>query len=225
MRDRFTYANVMATVAVFIALGAGAWAAGLPRDSVKAKQIKAGAVRTAELADGAVNSAKVADGSLQAGDFAPGQLPQWPQGPAGADGTNGTDGTNGLDGTARAYATVDPTTCTPICVPTNTKGVGQVKRGATGFYCITVPGISSQTVGAVVTTDSLTTPNPEGNGIGEVRTTTLPTSFGCASDSDFLVLTQYHTQTDVRDAAGTGVTSVAGNATDSNQVGFTIAVP
>ena len=56
--------NVLGLVALFIALGAGAYAAGLPKNSVKSKQIKAGAVKTDELADNAVTSPKVADGSL-----------------------------------------------------------------------------------------------------------------------------------------------------------------
>lgn len=55
--------NLVGYVALFVALSAGAYAAGLPKDSVRAKQIKAGAVRNEELADSAVNGAKVADGS------------------------------------------------------------------------------------------------------------------------------------------------------------------
>ncbi len=72
--EKLSYSNVMATVAVFIALGAGAYAAGLSRDSVKSKQIAAGAVRTSELAGDAVTSSKVADSSLVGADFAPGEL-------------------------------------------------------------------------------------------------------------------------------------------------------
>ena len=72
---RLSYANVMATVAVFIAIGGGAYAATLARDSVGSKQIKAKAVKNAELASGAVTSAKVADESLRSDDFAPGQGP------------------------------------------------------------------------------------------------------------------------------------------------------
>ena len=89
---RFVRNNVVGLVALFIALGAGAYAAGLPKNSVKAKQIKAGAVKTAELADNAVTSPKVANGSLLGEDFAAGQLPQGPQGPVGADGPQGPAG-------------------------------------------------------------------------------------------------------------------------------------
>jgi hypothetical protein len=71
--DRLTYGNVMATIAVFIALGAGAYAAGLPKNSVKSKQIKAGAVRSVEIRDGQVSSADVADEGLTAGDVKDGE--------------------------------------------------------------------------------------------------------------------------------------------------------
>jgi hypothetical protein len=79
----------MATIAVFLALGGGAYAAAkLPRNSVSAKQIK----------KNAVNSAKVKNGSLLAKDFRIGQLPAGPAGPAGADGHDGAPGTPGAPG-------------------------------------------------------------------------------------------------------------------------------
>ena len=63
---KLTYANVMATIAGFLALGGGAYAAThLGKKSVGTKQLK----------NNAVISSKVKDGSLQAGDFAAGQLP------------------------------------------------------------------------------------------------------------------------------------------------------
>ena len=85
MRSHLSFANVMSAIAVFIAIGGGAYAAGIARDSVKSKQIKAGAVKSAELADNAVTSAKVKDGSLHGDDFAQGDLPA---GPPGADAAN-----------------------------------------------------------------------------------------------------------------------------------------
>jgi hypothetical protein len=83
----------MATVAVFIALGAGAYAAGLPKNSVKSKQIQAGAVKNADLADDAVTADKVENGSLLGADFAAGQLPAGPAGPPGPQGTAGSPDT------------------------------------------------------------------------------------------------------------------------------------
>ena len=77
IRSSLTYGNVMATIAVFLALGGGAYAAfKLPTNSVGAKQIKANAV----------TSKKVRNGSLLAGDFKAGQLRAGPQGPKGDTG-------------------------------------------------------------------------------------------------------------------------------------------
>jgi hypothetical protein len=77
-----TYANVMATVAVFLALGGTAWA--LAKHSVGKQQLKSSAVTTkkiknlavtnAKLGNGAVNAAKIADGSIKAVDIDLGAL-------------------------------------------------------------------------------------------------------------------------------------------------------
>ena len=61
IRDKLTYANVMATIAVFIALGAGAYAVTkAPRNSVVSSSIKNGQVKKADIKDGAVIPAKLA---------------------------------------------------------------------------------------------------------------------------------------------------------------------
>jgi hypothetical protein len=61
LAGRLTYANVMATVAMFIALGGGAYAAvKLPANSVGTKQIKKNGVRAADLGTAAVTSTKLA---------------------------------------------------------------------------------------------------------------------------------------------------------------------
>ncbi len=80
---RYLRNNVVGFVALFIVLGAGAYAAGLPKDSITSKQIKAGAVKRADLGRNAVTSKSVKDGSLLGADFAPGQLPAGAPGPAG----------------------------------------------------------------------------------------------------------------------------------------------
>ncbi|HEY2480029.1 MAG TPA: hypothetical protein VGI17_15040 [Solirubrobacterales bacterium] len=98
---RFTYGNVIATLALFLALGGGAYAAvALPQNSVGSKQIK----------KNAINSAKVKNHSLSAADFKPGQLPAegatgpqgrtGPQGPTGAQGPTGTQGAQGPGATS-----------------------------------------------------------------------------------------------------------------------------
>src|SRR3954465_8846512 len=80
LRFRLSYANVTATIALFVALGGSSYAAlRLPRNSVGSKQIRAGAVHSSE----------VKNGSLQLGGFASATRaglvgPEGPAGPAGA---------------------------------------------------------------------------------------------------------------------------------------------
>jgi hypothetical protein len=61
LRRHLSYSNVMASVAVFLALGGGAYAISLPRDSVGAR----------ELEKNAVGSSEVKDRSLRAADLEP----------------------------------------------------------------------------------------------------------------------------------------------------------
>jgi hypothetical protein len=57
---KLTYANVMATIAVFIALGGVGYAATkLPKNSVGTKQLKKNAVTTAKIKKNAVTTAKI----------------------------------------------------------------------------------------------------------------------------------------------------------------------
>ncbi len=68
MKDRLTYSNVVATLALFLALGGGiAWA--LEKNSVKSRHIKNGQVKTGDLKSNAVKSPKVATDSLTGADI------------------------------------------------------------------------------------------------------------------------------------------------------------
>jgi hypothetical protein len=72
MRKRLTYANVMSTIAVFLAVGlGGAWAADkLKKNSVSSKQVKNSSILSKDLKDGkAVTGADVKDESLGASDI------------------------------------------------------------------------------------------------------------------------------------------------------------
>ncbi len=83
---RLSYANVVATMALFVALGGVGYAATqLPKNSVGTKQLKNGAVTAKKLG-------KSAKGSLA--------------GPTGPQGAQGPPGTAGEPGSARAYALV-----------------------------------------------------------------------------------------------------------------------
>ncbi len=72
-RSRLSYANVTASLALFVALGGTAAAAvTLPRDSVGAPQIRKDAVRSPEIRSQAVRSSEIQDESIKFADVASG---------------------------------------------------------------------------------------------------------------------------------------------------------
>jgi hypothetical protein len=66
-RPKLNYANMIATIALFVALGGAAVAAGLPKKSVGPKQLKPGAVTTKALHSKAVTAGKIAPKAVTAG--------------------------------------------------------------------------------------------------------------------------------------------------------------
>jgi hypothetical protein len=126
IRRRLTFANVMSTIAVFIALGGTGYAVtSLPRDSVGARQIRTGAVRSKE----------VRDRSLETRDFAPGQFPGGRPPPG-----------------ARAYGLVSRAGVLQL---TRSRNIVRVEHKAgSGFYCIVpVPQIDPTRTALVATPD------------------------------------------------------------------------
>ncbi|HEX6781351.1 MAG TPA: hypothetical protein VF125_04890 [Solirubrobacterales bacterium] len=66
-RPKLSYANVIATIALFVALGGAAVAAGLPKNSVGTNQLKRGAVSAAKIKRAAVTAGKIAPKAVVAG--------------------------------------------------------------------------------------------------------------------------------------------------------------
>ena len=70
IKRSLSYANVTATLALFIALGGVSYAATqLPRDSVGSRQIRRNAVGSSEIRNRAVGTSEVRQGSLRASDL------------------------------------------------------------------------------------------------------------------------------------------------------------
>ena len=100
---RTAYANVTATMALFIALGGGAYAAvTLPANSVGPRQIKRDAVERGKIKNKAVNGAKVLDGSLTGADISEGTLGKVPFAAAADAATNAANATNATHAAAAA---------------------------------------------------------------------------------------------------------------------------
>lgn len=74
VRSRLTYSNAIATLALFIALGGVAVAAGLPRNSVGTKQLKKKAVTAAKLAPHSVIAGKLGPNSVTPGNIGNGAV-------------------------------------------------------------------------------------------------------------------------------------------------------
>jgi len=115
VRSKLSYANVMATVAVFVALGGTSVAAiSLTRNSVRSKHIAKGQVKRSDIGRNAVNSRKVANNSLRLIDFKAGQIPA---GPPGAPGTPGSPAASMLMGTVEQNVTLEGTNSTAAFPP------------------------------------------------------------------------------------------------------------
>jgi hypothetical protein len=89
-RSSLTYSNVMATVAVFVALGGTSYA--VATGSIDSRELKNNSVRSKDVRNNDVRSKDVRNGSLLAADFKAGQLPAGKTGPAGPQGVKGAPG-------------------------------------------------------------------------------------------------------------------------------------
>jgi hypothetical protein len=140
---RLSYANVMASLAVFCVLGGGmAVAAGVQKNAVKSKSVKDNTLRSQDLKDGsAVDGADVVDNGIKGADVDESSLTLAAQ-------------------SVRAYGSVDGRNCPPppgsVCNVTRKKGITRVEAGAfDGSYCVTAPGLSPDSSPAFTTVDAL----------------------------------------------------------------------
>ncbi|HEX6229041.1 MAG TPA: hypothetical protein VFZ41_06205 [Solirubrobacterales bacterium] len=76
LRPRITFANVVSCLALFVALGSGAYAAKqLPKNSVGTKQIRKNAVKTGDIARNAVKVGKLDKEAVKAAKLAKNAVP------------------------------------------------------------------------------------------------------------------------------------------------------
>jgi hypothetical protein len=138
MRSRLSYANVMATLAMFIALGGSSYAA----ITITGKNVKDSSLTGRDIKNNSVRSADVA--GLRATDFKTGQLPAGPAGPAGSAGPAGPAGLKGDAGKPATtfFAWVDETGA----LRRGTPGASAVNDPSfTGVYEVTFPGANLDT--------------------------------------------------------------------------------
>jgi hypothetical protein len=138
IRGRLTYANVISSLALFLVLAGGtAFASGLGKNSVGAKQLKPDSVTAAKIKDGAITPSELSN-SAKIGMT----------GPQGAPGAPGAPGPQGAAGSAKAWAEI-----TSAGTVGRTTGLISVTRPTKAYYCITAgPYDSSNSV-------ALATPN------------------------------------------------------------------
>jgi len=136
---RLTYANVVATVALFVALGGSSYAAlKLPTNSVGSKQLK----------KNSITSPKVKRGSLLTSDFKASQRARL-RGPQGPQGVQGGPGQPGAAGSARAYAAIEAdANLPPAFLSGPHPGFASVTRTGTGVYCVSAPGLPVEQLNA-----------------------------------------------------------------------------
>jgi len=95
-RPRASYANVMSTLAVVLALSTGtAYAANLGKNSVKAKHIASNAVQERHISDGAVKGSDLANGAVGTKAIDDGSVGSGDLGGSSVNGTKIADGSVG----------------------------------------------------------------------------------------------------------------------------------
>jgi hypothetical protein len=94
LRGRLTYANVVATLALFLALGGTSYAV----KQLGSNDIRDNSIRSRDVRDNSLGSGDIHNGSLALRDFKPSQRPRGPRGKGGPRGPRGLRGKTGKAG-------------------------------------------------------------------------------------------------------------------------------
>jgi hypothetical protein len=165
LRSHLSYANVIATVALFVALGGSSYAAL----KVTGKNVKNSSLSGADIKNNSVTGKDVK--GLGRGDFKKGTLL------AGATGPQGQQGLTGAPGSALAFGRVDEDGT--LSLSKNVVGV-TVGSGAAGSYCIDLAVSGARNITANLTFGA----------DGDANTVVaVGTSIACPDNTDVLVST------------------------------------
>lgn len=123
---RHIRSNVVAYLALFVALGGTSYAAA----NITSAQIKNGTIQGKDIKDGSVKSPDVGNGSLLAKDFKKGQIP------AGAKGATGATGPQGAAGSALGYAHINFDGSIDASRSKNVLKARLYGSGSPGTYCV-----------------------------------------------------------------------------------------
>lgn len=115
-RIRLNYSNVVASLALFAALGGSSYAA----IAVTGANVRDGSLSGRDVRDASLTGRDVRDQSLLSRDFKRGQLPAGPKGDAGPQGLKGEPGQSGPKGEP-GLAFVDASGLTPPVAPDTKK--------------------------------------------------------------------------------------------------------
>jgi hypothetical protein len=153
LRRHLSYANVAATLALFLALGGAAYAATqLPRDSVGTPQLKKGAVTASKIAKKTRRQLRGAQG------------PAGAQGKTGKTGARGAKGATGATGAAGGNGPAFEVFGTAKAIATS-GGAVLATNLAAGAYVVT----ADVTVEATTATTVTCTLNGGGEAVGSVE--------------------------------------------------------
>jgi hypothetical protein len=212
LRTRLTYANVVATLALFVALGGSSYAA----ITVTGKNVKNGSLTGADVKNSSLTSSDVKNRSLLSQDFKSGQLPAGQQGAQGSKGDKGDQGPSGVLSTHAFGGTIGTITGSGSGIgdwqfagPTSAGTIATGQRiTATAAIALGAPGSTTVAVNSDVCFQPLGgSPTPIGNHL----TTAVSTRQDLSATATFIPAPGFYT-------IGACVAIPTGQSLDNNNV-------
>jgi hypothetical protein len=133
--SRLSYANVVATLALFVALGGSSYAAL----TITSRDVKNNSLTGADVKNSSLTGSDIKEQSLRPSDFRAGDLPPGPAGPAGPPGAKGDRGEKGERGEAGVPGLVKRTNLHYINENTATPGGTYVLLRTVGTFTKELP--------------------------------------------------------------------------------------